>query len=265
LREAARISSAAHCEAMRFVKPGVNENQVLGILIGTAHLEGSIREGYNTIVASGPSATTLHYVYNDQVCHAGDLLLIDAGFEKDHYTADITRTFPVSGKFTDVQRRVYEAILKVEVELIAMIKPGILFKALQETAIDRLTQAMIDLKILKGSKAENIQALSYRKYYMHGVSHWLGLDVHDVGIYKTPQDSIALEEGMVFTIEPGLYFPVNDEALSAEYRGIGIRIEDNVVVTATGCEVLTTGVPKEPSAIEALMAEPSFWNQARPS
>ncbi len=261
MREAAQISAEAHCEAMRFVKPGVTENQVQGVLTAVAYLKGASRDGYYPIVASGASSTTLHYGFNDQPCKDGDLLLIDAGYEKNYYTGDITRTFPVNGKYSPAQRRVYEAVLNVQNQIIAMIRPGVQFTKLQDTAIDLLTQAMLDLKLLSGDKAKLIETLEYKKYYMHGVSHWLGMDVHDVGQYKRRGESVLLEERMAFTVEPGLYIPLNDTSAPAEYRGIGIRIEEDVVVTKTGVEVLTLGAPREIDAIEKLMQEPSVFEK----
>ncbi len=260
LREAGKITAEAHCEAMRFVKPGVNENQVMGVLLGTAHVKGANREGYGTIVASGANATTLHYIYNDQTCLNGDLLLIDAGFEKNYYTSDITRTFPVNGIFSPAQKRLYEGVLTVQKHILEMIKPGLLFRTLQETTIELLTDFMLDVGLLKGARKELIEKQLFKSYYMHGVSHWLGLDVHDLGFYKVGDESIPLVERMAFTVEPGLYIPAHDTDAPKEFRGMGIRIEDDVIVTATGCEILTSGVPKEVSAIEALMSEPSRWS-----
>jgi Xaa-Pro aminopeptidase len=261
MREAARISAEAHCEAMRFVKPGVTETQVQGVLTGTAMLHGAQREGYYPIVASGASATTLHYNFNDQVCRDGDLLLIDAGYEKNYYTADITRTLPVNGKFSPAQRRVYEGVLNVQRTIINMIKPGVQFTKLQDTTIDLITELMIDLKLLSGSKQKLIESLEFKKYYMHGVSHWIGMDVHDVGQYKRRGESVLLEERMAFTVEPGIYIPQNDTSAPAEYRGIGIRIEEDVVVTKNAVDVLTTGVPNDVDGIERVMAEPSVFEK----
>lgn len=261
MREAADISAEAHKEAMRFVKPGVTENQVQGVLTAVAFLKGANREGYYPIVASGASSTTLHYNFNDQPCNDGDLLLIDAGYEKNYYTADITRTFPVNGKFTPPQRRVYEAVLNAQNQIIAMIKPGVQFTKLQETAIELLTDAMIDLKLLSGNRQKLIESNEFKKYYMHGVSHWLGMDVHDVGQYKRRGESVLLEDRMAFTVEPGLYIPYNDTSSPAEYRGIGIRIEEDVVVTKNGVDVLTKGVPNDVEGIEKLMQEKSVFEQ----
>jgi Xaa-Pro aminopeptidase len=260
LRKAGAVSAEAQCEAMRFIKPGVSERQILGVVLGTMLLKGAQREGYGTIVASGPNATTLHYVFNDQMCNDGDLLLLDAGAECNYYTGDITRTFPVNGKYTEPQKRVYQGVLDVQKAVIEMIKPGLPFQKLQEFTIDRLTQLMIELKLLAGNKQKLIDSLDFKKYYPHGVSHFLGMDVHDVGTYLVKGESRQLEVGMCFTVEPGLYIPFDDRTAPAELRGIGVRIEDDIIVTETGCEVLTSGVPKEIGETEALMAqEPKYF------
>lgn len=255
LHKAGEISARAHVEAMRFTKPGVTERQVQGVILGSFYKQGASREGYNTIVASGANATTLHYNFNDQMCRDGDLLLIDAGAEYEYYTGDITRTFPVNGKFTAPQKRVYEIVLQIQNELIASIKPGLVFKSLQERTIEFLTDAMIDLKLLSGSRQELIDTLAFKKYYPHGVGHWLGMDVHDVGLHVLNGEPRRLEPGMCFTIEPGLYIPADDMSAPEELRGIGVRIEDNIIVTPTGCEVTTSLVPKEVAEIEAIVGK----------
>lgn len=254
LRKTGEISALAHIDAMKFTKPGVNERQIMGVIYNAFYQHGSQRVGYGAIVASGNSACTLHYKFNDQDCKDGDLILIDAGSEYNYYSGDITRTFPVNGKFTNAQKQVYEKVLYVQKAIIKMIKPGILFEELQNTTIDMLTSAMLELKLLKGKKEELITNKEFRRYYMHGVSHWLGMDVHDAGLYQQSGKSRMLEPGMCFTVEPGLYIPSNDMQAPAEYRGIGIRIEDDIIVTTDGCEVITSKVPKEINEIEALMA-----------
>ena len=255
MRKACELTSVAHIAAMKFVKPGVNERQVKAVLHHSFLMQGAEREGYGTIVASGAAATTLHYVYNDQPCKDGDLLLIDAGGEYEYYTGDITRTFPVNGKFTEPQRRVYEPLLKLEKALIERIKPGITFRSMQDTAVEGITQILIDLGLLKGTRQANIESLAFKKYYPHGVSHFLGLDVHDAGLHMIRGEHRRLEVGMAFTVEPGIYIPIDDMSAPAELRGIGIRIEDNVVVTATGCENLTAGCPKEIAEMEAIIGK----------
>lgn len=253
MRTACEISAQAHIAAMKFTRPGVTERQIHGVLLHSFFMQNADREGYGTIVGSGPAATTLHYVFNDQVCHDGDLVLIDAGAEKEYYTGDITRTFPVNGKFTPVQKKVYQAVLDIEKELIANVKPGLPFKSMQERTIEYLTEVMIEFGLLKGSKQHLIDTLAFKKYYPHGVSHYLGMDVHDAGLHVVGGEPRNLEVGMSFTVEPGLYIPIGDETAPKEFRGIGIRIEDNVVVTAAGCENLTASCPKEITDLESLI------------
>ncbi len=255
LRKACEITANAHVEVMRAVKPGMNERQLHGLFVGSAFRQGASREGYNSIVAGGAGATTLHYVFNDQVLRDGDLLLIDAGAECEYFTGDVTRTYPVNGRFTEAQKRVYEAVLKVQKDVIAMIKPGLPFTKLQEATIGWLVDAMLDLKLLKGDKRQIIDAGDFRKYYPHGVGHWLGMDVHDAGLYVIDGAPRPIEPGMVFTVEPGLYVPANDASAPAEYRGIGIRIEDDILVTADGCENMTAAAPKEIAELEEIVGK----------
>ncbi|MEK2689594.1 aminopeptidase P family protein [Bdellovibrio sp. GT3] len=255
LREACEISAQAHLAAMRFTRPGVTERQVQGVLAHNFYMRDSAREGYGFIVASGNAATTLHYNFNDQVCKDGDLLLIDAGAEYNYYTGDITRTYPVNGKFTDEQGRVYEAVLKVQKAIVDFVKPGIVFKDLHDMGTSMLTDAMLELGLLSGRKDDLIQSLAQKKYYPHGIGHWLGLDVHDAGLYFKKGEPRPIEANMCFTIEPGLYIPADDTSAPQKYRGIGIRIEDNVRVTSNGVENMTTSVPKEISDIEKVVGK----------
>lgn len=255
MREACEISAQGHLAAMRFTRPGVTERQVQGVLAHHFYMKGSAREGYHPIVASGNAATTLHYNFNDQVCADGDLLLIDAGAEYNYYTGDITRTFPVNGKFTDEQARVYEAVLKVQKAILDYVKPGIVFKDLHDMGTSLLTDAMLDLGLLSGRKDDLIQALAQKKYYPHGIGHWLGMDVHDAGLYYKKNEPRPLEANMCFTVEPGLYIPADDSSAPAKYRGIGIRIEDNIRVTSSGCENMTSSVPKEIADLEKVVGK----------
>lgn len=255
LREACEISAQAHLAAMRFTRPGVTERQVQAVLAHQFYMRGSSREGYNYIVASGDAATTLHYNFNDQICKDGDLLLIDAGAEFNYYTGDITRTYPVSGKFTDEQARVYEGVLKVQKDLIDYVKPGITFNELQEMGASLLTDVMLDLGLLSGRKDDVMQALHHKKYYPHGIGHWLGMDVHDAGLYFKKGEPRPLETNMCFTIEPGIYIPANDTSVAAKYRGIGVRIEDNIRVTSNGSENMTSSVPKEMADLEKVVGK----------
>ncbi len=253
LRQACEITAQAHLAAMKFTKPGVTERQVQGVLAHHFYSHGAAREGYNYIVASGHAATTLHYNFNDQVCKDGDLLLIDAGAEYNYFTGDITRTFPVNGKFTDEQARVYQAVLDVQKKIMDFVKPGIVFKEMHDMATSLLTDAMLELGLLSGRKDDLIEALQHKKYYPHGVGHWLGMDVHDAGLYYRKGEPRPLEPGMCFTIEPGLYIPADDTSVPSKYRGIGVRIEDNVVVTSHGCDNMTVSVPKEIADIEKVV------------
>ncbi len=253
MRRACRVTARAHVDVMKATKPGVSEKKLLGVFLASIYSQDADREGYGSIVASGANACTLHYVFNDQVCKDGDLLLIDAGAEVRYYTGDITRTYPVNGKFTAAQRKVYDRVLAIQKELCAAAKPGIPFKWLQDRTIEFLTDAMIELGLIKVPRTEAIERLLFKKYYPHGVSHYIGLDVHDTGLYQVGGEARKLEPGTAFTIEPGLYIPADDKDAPEELRGIGIRIEDDVVITATGCENLTSEAPKEVSELEALV------------
>jgi Xaa-Pro aminopeptidase len=253
LRKAAAISAEAHIEAMKLAAPGVNEYQLEAIIDYTFRRHGGTGPGYNTIVGGGENATILHYIENDQPLSDGDLVLIDAGCEYQGYTADITRTFPASGTFTEVQRRCYDLVLDCQVAAIEMCKPGATILAIHEMCVERLTQGMVDLGLLEGPAADRIEDESYKRFYMHRTSHWLGMDVHDVGAY-TERDGSGdrpLAAGMVVTIEPGLYIASDAENVPDELRGIGIRIEDDILITEDGCENLTAAVPKQADEVEA--------------
>lgn len=252
-RRACQISAEAHVAAMKFTKPGVNERQVQAVMSNHFYMNGSARVGYPYIIASGNNATTLHYNFNDQECKKGDLLLIDAGAEYNYFSGDITRTFPVSGKFTEPQRKVYEGVLKIQKDIIASLKPGLFFKDLHEMGASMLTDLMLELGLVSGRKDDVMKANQHRKYYPHGIGHWLGMDVHDSGLYYIKGEPRPLEAGMCFTIEPGLYIPGNDMTAPPELRGIGVRIEDNIIITKNGYENLTTGVPKEIDEIEKIV------------
>ncbi|HEY5922492.1 MAG TPA: Xaa-Pro aminopeptidase [Kofleriaceae bacterium] len=252
LRKAAEISSEAHVLAMRAGKPGVFQHELEALINYTFRRHGGAGPGYATIVGAGENATILHYIENKCAIADGDLVLVDAGCEYNHYTADITRTWPASGKFTPIQRRVYQIVLDTQVEAVEMVKPGVTIDDIHNHCVRRLTEGMIELGLLGGSADDRIADQSYRKFYMHGTSHWLGLDVHDVGAYTQGGKARPLEAGMVITVEPGLYVAADAPDVPPELRGIGIRIEDDVAVTATGHDVLTAACPKKIEDIEAV-------------
>lgn len=252
MKKTCEISAQAHIEVIKASKPGISETELEGVFQASIMKAGAKNVAYSSIVATGDNATTLHYVFNDKTCKEGELLLIDAGSEYKYYAGDITRTFPVGQKFTEDQKRIYEKVLKVQKDLIAMVKPGCTFKALNEFCAKGLTQIMIEEGLLKGSLEELYKNGDFKKYYPHGVGHFLGIDVHDVGYYEEKREPVPFEPGMVLTIEPGIYIPLKDEEAPEHLKGIGIRIEDDVLVTAQGNEVLTASVPKEVFELEAL-------------
>ena len=262
MREASRISSQAHHRAMQFSaeqcrhNSKVAEYQIEAEIAHECAMQGARFPAYNSIVGGGENACILHYTENSAMIEQGQLVLIDAGFEIQGYAADITRAFPVSGVFSDEQKALYELVLSVQEQAIAEIKPGITLKQVSEQAIEKITQGLLDLGILhlseEQSLADLIKSQAYKAYYMHGLSHWLGLDVHDVGSYQVKGEDRVLEAGMVFTVEPGIYID-SDAECDSKWHGIGIRIEDNILVTETGHENLTTAV-KSVADIEALMA-----------
>ncbi len=258
MQTAATISADAHTLAMKKVKPGMNEGQVEALMEAYMKDKGASGVAYNSIVGGGDNATILHYVENNMPLRDGDLLLIDAGAQFKGYAADITRTFPVNGKFTPAQREVYDVVLDVQLQCIDFTKTGNTVKERQDLSIELLTEGMKKLGLLKGKTKELIKKKAYLQYYMHGVGHYLGLDVHDAGRYfndQTAKDSKPFAPGMVLTVEPGLYIPPDDKSAPAKYRGIGIRIEDDVLVTADGNRNLTSGVTKNADEIEELMAK----------
>ncbi len=252
MRRAAEISSAAHQRAMRATKPGRFEYEIEAELLHEFRRNGAQAPAYTSIVAGGANACVLHYVSNNAKMKDGDLLLIDAGCELDGYAADITRTFPISGKFSGPQRDIYELVLAAQAAAIAKVKPKNDFQAPHDAAVKVLTQGMVDLGLLKGSVDGLIESGDYRKFYMHRTGHWLGMDVHDCGDYKREGEWRALEAGMVLTVEPGCYVRAANE-VSERFWNIGVRIEDDALVTLKGCEILTAAAPKSVSDIERLM------------
>ena len=253
MRRAATITAGAHRRAMRAARPGSTEYEIEAELLHEFRRHGSQAPAYAPIVAGGERACVLHYVQNDGVLADGDLLLIDAGCELDGYAADVTRTFPVNGKFSGPQREIYELVLAAQSAAIAAVKPGNRWDAPHRVAVETLTQGMIDLKLLAGGLAEAIETESYRKFYMHRTGHWLGLDVHDAGDYKHSGEWRPLAPGMVLTVEPGCYIRPG-AGVPERFAGIGVRIEDDVAVTDTGAEVLTHDAPKRPADIESWMS-----------
>ena len=259
MQTAGAIAAEAHILAMKKIKPGMNEGQVEALMEAYMKDRGASGVAYNSIVGGGANATILHYVENNMPLRDGDLILIDAGAEYKGYASDITRTFPVNGKFTPAQRDVYDVVLDVQEKCIDYTKTGNTIKKRQEYSIELLTEGMVKLGLLKGKTKDLIKSKKFMKYYMHGVGHYLGLDVHDAGRYftdPTARNSNPFAPGMVLTVEPGLYIPPDDKDAPAKYRGIGIRIEDDVLVTEDGNRNLTAKVPKDADQIEALMQRP---------
>ncbi len=254
LRRAAAISAGAHRRAMRTARPGVHEYEVEAELIHEFRRHGSQAPAYSSIVASGPNACVLHYVENDRRMQDGDLLLIDAGCELDGYASDITRSFPVSGRFSGPQKAVYELVLAAQAAAIAEIRPSASWDAGHAAATRVLAQGFIDLGLLSGSLDAAIESGSYRQFYMHRTGHWLGLDVHDAGEYKVAGEWRTLVPGNVLTVEPGAYIRPAAGVPEA-FWNIGIRIEDDALVTASGCDIITHATPKSVADIEAIMAE----------
>jgi Xaa-Pro aminopeptidase len=252
MRRAAEISAGAHVRAMRTARPGVGEFAVEAELMHEFRRHGAQAPAYTPIVASGAHACVLHYVENQGMLEDGDLLLIDAGCELDGYAADITRTFPVNGRYSPAQREIYELVLAAQAAAIAKVRPGNRWLDPHDAAVKVLAQGFVELGLLEGSVDEAIEKETYRRFYMHRTGHWLGLDVHDTGDYKVAGDWRPLVRGMVLTVEPGCYIRPGP-GVPERYAGIGVRIEDDVVVTEHGCEVLTAGVPKTVDEIEALM------------
>jgi Xaa-Pro aminopeptidase len=250
-RRAADITALAHVAAMQAARPGVREYEIEGLIDYTFRRHGATGPGYPSIVGGGANATILHYVENSAALDAGTLLLVDAGGEVEGFTADVTRTFPVGGRFTPAQRRLYEAVLETQIAAVEAVKPGATLEAIHEQVVAHLTRKLVELGILSGDPAALVAGGAYKPFYMHRTSHWLGMDVHDVGFYSIEGAARPLEAGMVLTIEPGLYV-AEDAVAPPEYRGIGVRIEDDIAVTATGYDNLTAKTPKAVAEIEQL-------------
>jgi len=252
MRRAAEISCGAHRRAMRFTSPDKFEYEVEAEFLHEFCRHGARQAAYTSIVAGGGNACTLHYVGNNARLNDGDLLLIDAGCEFQSYASDITRTFPVNGKFSPAQKDVYEIVLAAQIAAIAVATPGMSWNAPHEAALRVLSQGFIDLKLCKGSLDEVLDTESYKQFYMHRTGHWLGMDVHDVGEYKIGDQWRTLQAGMTLTVEPGCYIRPADN-VAPEFWNIGIRIEDDILITADGHEVLSRAAPKTVAEIEELM------------
>lgn len=252
MRRAAQIAAGAHEAAMRAVRPGMYEFEIEALIENRFRSEGASGPSYNSIVGSGPNATILHYNDNNRRMEDGDLLLVDAGAEYQYYCSDITRTYPVNGRFTRPQREIYELVLEAQTAAIERAVPGAAFIDIHDRALEVLVEGFLRLGLLEGEKEKVIEEATYKKFYMHRTSHWLGGDVHDVGKYQWKGESRKLEPGMILTVEPGIY--IGDlQDVPAEYRNIGVRIEDDVLITENGNEVLTAGAPKRVEDLEAII------------
>ena len=254
MREAAAITREAHLGAMQLAMPGMREYELDAELLHVYRKHGCERPAYESIVGSGPNATILHYRAGNRVMNDGELVLIDAGCEHDYYASDVTRTFPVNGKFSEEQRAIYELVLRAQEAGIAAVKPGVTLDEIHAGAVRTITEGLVDLGLLKGDVDELIEEKKHEAFYMHRTSHWLGMDVHDVGRYYVHGEHRPLEEGFVLTIEPGIYIANDAEDVDARWRGIGVRIEDDVAVTTEGADVLTADIPKRIADVEAACA-----------
>jgi Xaa-Pro aminopeptidase len=250
MRRAARISGQAHLAAMKAAAPGVNECEIDALFRGIFRREGCERPAYEPIVGSGPNATILHYRRNNRVMQDGELLLIDAGCELDYYASDVTRTFPVNGRFSPEQRAIYDVVLRAQQRAIDAAKPGATLDEVHLASAEVISQGLIELGLLEGPLETALSEQRYKAYYMHKCSHWLGMDVHDVGAYYQAGKARPLAPGMVLTVEPGIYVSESATGPAERYRGIGVRIEDDVLVSAAGNEVLTAHIPRTVDAVE---------------
>jgi Xaa-Pro aminopeptidase len=253
MRRSGEIAARAHVRAMRFCRPGRMEYEVMAELVHEFNRHGA-DISYYPIVGAGPNSCVLHYRDNNARLNDGDLLLVDAGCEFGYYASDITRTYPVGGRYTPAQRDVYEVVLEAQRAAIAKVKPGNHWNEPHDAAVRAITRGLQRIGLLRGSLTALIRSGAYRTFFMHRTGHWLGMDVHDVGDYKVGDEWRVFEPGMVLTVEPGIYIAAGTRGVPKKFWNIGIRIEDDVVVTRNGCEVLTDGAPKEAAAIEALMA-----------
>jgi Xaa-Pro aminopeptidase len=252
MAKAAEISREAHARAMAAARPGAFEYEVEAEILRAYRAHGAERPAYGSIVGSGPNATILHYRRNDRQLRDGDLLLIDAGAEYGYYASDVTRTFPVGGQFSRAQRAIYDLVLESQLAAIEAVRPGVPYTDVHDVAVKVLAEGLVRLGLIAGPSEQAIEQGSYKAYYMHRTSHWLGMDVHDVGDYFTDKKPRLLEPGMVLTVEPGLYIG-QDADCDPAYRGIGVRIEDDIAVTATGYRNLTQDIPKAAADLERIL------------
>ena len=253
MRRSGAIAAGAHVRAMKFCRPGRTEYQLMAELVHEFGRHGA-DIAYHPIVGGGANSCVLHYADNNQPLRDGDLLLIDAGCEHQYYASDVTRTFPVNGRYSKEQRAVYGVVLAAQRAACAQVRPGNHWNAPHDAAVRAITQGLVRIGLLKGPVAGLIRDGAYKKFFMHRTGHWLGIDVHDVGDYKVGDEWRVLEPGMVLTVEPGIYIPAGTRGVPKSFWNIGIRIEDDVAVTATGHEVLSAGAPTDPDVIEKLMA-----------
>jgi Xaa-Pro aminopeptidase len=253
MRRAAQIAVAAHVRAMRATRPGVNECEVMAEILHEFH-RSHADISYHPIVGGGANACTLHYHANDAQLREGDLLLVDAGCEYDYYASDVTRTYPVSGRFSEQQQAVYEVVLEAQEAAIAAVRPGNHWNDPHDAAVKSITQGLVRLGLLKGRVPTLIRNEAYKKFFMHRTGHWLGMDVHDVGEYKVDGEWRLFEPGMCLTVEPGIYIPAGTPRVPKRWWNIGVRIEDDVAVTQDGCELLSAGLPRTPAEVERVMA-----------
>jgi Xaa-Pro aminopeptidase len=253
MRRASAISREAHARAMHVARPGCYEYEVEAEILRVFRARGAERPAYGSIVGSGPNATILHHRRNDRQMQEGDLVLIDAGAEYGYYASDVTRTFPVSGRFSEPQRAIYGLVLDAQLAAIEAVRPGVAYMEVHDRAVQVLTDGLVRLGLIEGPTSEAIEQGRYKPYYMHRTSHWLGMDVHDVGAYFEEKKPRALAAGMVLTVEPGLYIS-KDAPVPDKWRGIGVRIEDDIAVTVTGYRNLTADIPKGVDELERILA-----------
>jgi Xaa-Pro aminopeptidase len=253
MKESCELSAQAHMQVMKYTRPGVNERELMGHFLKEIYAHGAQQEGYSSIVASGDNATTLHYRANNRKMLAGDLLLIDAGAEKNYYTADITRTYPVSGKFTGANRDIYEAVLEVQKKLIERVRVGFSLPELHDLSCRYLCEQMVHLGLLKGTIDELVAQKKYVSFYPHGIGHYLGMDVHDIGLSREGDKPVPFEAAMTITMEPGIYIPRFCESVDPKWRGLGVRIEDDILVTEGEPVVMSVTAPKEIKDLESIV------------